>query len=613
MKRRQLRFLFAALALVACAAIFFAAQRVRRAPRHNAPRGFVTTDGTRFLIDGRAFSFVGANAAVMYGDDERERMPETLRVAAQDGIKVIRVWAFGEVDGREASAGKAKGNEWLYANPFRRGPNDWNEAAFTHLDRVLVEAARNHVRVQICLVNWWPDTGGVTQYLSWAGIRDAYDPAYPHGVNVERAMLFYTNEETRRLYRRHVELILTRRNTITGALYRDDPTILGYELMNEAQAPTGRAGERRAWVAEMSAYVKSLDPNHLVTPGLWGYRNARERREWIAEHSLPDVDYCDVHLYPRDDLDVNINSPEVLRDFIDNRAAAAISLDKPLVVGEFGIPPEGFNGHAQTSWFRAYFESAARARLGGAMFWIWTHVAFRAYGVTYTDARDQPLRAEFTRAARLLDSTASERAPADVRDTGRHLIPRQFAFTRDDADTSARPEIKRTDDERTDADKTDANGLLYRFTPEQAARGRFEKLGSGAGYIWGDGVGFFDYLVPARADDRRKVGEIVVRAYLQPTPPFDALDRVNSTRVTLLINGHDCGSRLVTRASKPHAPIQEWRVNSLLVRAHAALGKPLAVRFAVQLDADQPYGLTIANFPEGFDARGATPIEIEIK
>ena len=32
----------------------------------------------------------------MYRDEDRERMPETLRQAKQLGIKVVRVWAFGE-------------------------------------------------------------------------------------------------------------------------------------------------------------------------------------------------------------------------------------------------------------------------------------------------------------------------------------------------------------------------------------------------------------------------------------------------------------------------------------------------------------------------------------
>ena len=559
----------------------------------------------------------------MYGADERERMPEVVAAAARNGLRVLRVWAFGETDNVTPAPGDARSQEgstntqagaapapdggppssgWLRANPFRRGPDDWNEEAFRHLDRVLAEAARHNLRVQICLVNWWPDTGGVTRYLTWAGVGGSYDPRHPHGVNAELAALFYTNEEARRLYRRHVERIVTRRNTVTGVLYRDDPAILGYELMNEAQAPSGREAERRAWVAEMSAYVKSLDPRHLVTPGAWGYRTASERRAWLEEHALPGVDYCDVHLYPRDDTDSYVTDPQALEAFLTNRASAALSLDKPLVIGEFGIPEEGFNGRTQTEWFADYFRASARLGVSGAMFWILTHVPGRAYGVTHADPRDEPLRAVFRDAARDLEDAREAPFPSSVRDHARHLVPHQFAFERREQDEFARPELKTTERAAT----------LYRFAPEQAARGRFEKLGSGSGYVWGAGVGLFEYVVPARAGGWRSVGEIVVRAHLQPTLPSDAHGRLNSTRVRLFVNGQDCGARLIPSVAKPAAHVEEWRVNSYLPRLDAARGLPLRVRFAVEPEADQPFGLTISNFPEGYDARGSAPLEVEI-
>src|SRR5262245_17194114 len=85
----------AALAIVAGAAIFFF-----RAPQFNGPTltrpGFVQVRDGRFMIDGQPFRFVGANVAVMYRDEDRAHMPETMRQAAQVGIKVVRVWAFGE-------------------------------------------------------------------------------------------------------------------------------------------------------------------------------------------------------------------------------------------------------------------------------------------------------------------------------------------------------------------------------------------------------------------------------------------------------------------------------------------------------------------------------------
>ena len=47
------------------------------------PDLFVRTQGTRFVVQGRPFRFVGANVALMYRDEDRARMPETLAKAAQ--------------------------------------------------------------------------------------------------------------------------------------------------------------------------------------------------------------------------------------------------------------------------------------------------------------------------------------------------------------------------------------------------------------------------------------------------------------------------------------------------------------------------------------------------
>jgi len=321
-------FAFAALTIVVGAAFFFVREDSPAAPGE-ARDLFVRTRGSRFVIDGKPFRFVGANVAVMYRDDDRARMPETLRQASATGIRVVRVWASGE-GGPNDVGPVADQNDWPRTHPFRWSPGNWNEDAFVHLDNVIAQAAQQNLHVQLCLANWWRDTGGVTQYLRWAGINDAADNKYHFGINPERAMLFYSNEKARQLYREHLEKIVNRRNTVTGVLYRDDPTILGWELMNEAQAITGRWNERRAWLAEMSNYLKSLDPNHAIAPGDWGYRTAAERREWLADHRLPNIDYCDVHNYPKDDSDSFVDSPQALREFIENRAAAAFSLDKPV-------------------------------------------------------------------------------------------------------------------------------------------------------------------------------------------------------------------------------------------------------------------------------------------
>ena len=590
----------AALVLIASAAVLFLAASPNSATNSFAGP-FVRQRGGRFFVGNRPFRFVGANVAVMYRDDDRARMPETLRQAAQTGIKVVRIWAFGEGGPNDVKP-MADFADWPRHHSFRFAPGQWNEDAFVHLDKVIAEAAKNKIYVQLCLTNWWRDTGGVTQYLRWAGINDAADDSYKFGINNDKAILFYSNPETRRLYREHLEKLATRRNTITGVLYRDDPTIFGWELMNEAQVITGRWAERRAWFAEMSAYLKSLDPNHLITPGAWGYRSSSERREWLADHAIPSIDYCDVHNYPRDDHDSFIDSPAALKEFIENRAAAAFSLGKPVVLGEFGMSVDGHNGTSQVEWYRAFFEGNARAGAGGAMFWILTPDPHRGYGVTYSTPRDSQVLAEVSRASKVFAALQSAELPAHLQETSRHLIPRQFAWSRAVEDPATLPQIIFREDK----------SVLYQFKPQMASAQRFEKIGEGPGYIWGFGSGFLEYKVPAR-EDRRRVSEIIVRAHIKPVLPIDAPDGFVKTRATLFVEGWNGGSRLIPGEPKDQPQIQEWRLTGRLLRLRAMRGLPLTIRFAVTPDSDWLYGVNISNWPEGYDSKDAKPVEVELR
>jgi mannan endo-1,4-beta-mannosidase len=524
-----------------------------------------------------------------------------LRQAAQLGIKVVRVWAFGEGGPNDVKP-MTDFNDWPRHNSFRFAPRQWNEDAFVHLDKVIAEAKKNNIYVQLCLTNWWRDTGGVTQYLRWAGINDAADDSYKYGINNEKAILFYSNPETRRLYREHIEKLVTRRNTITGVVYRDEPTIFAWELMNEAEVITGRWTERRAWFAEMSSYVKSLDPNHMVTPGAWGYRSASERREWLADHAIPTIDYCDVHNYPRDDHNSFVDSPAALKEFIENRAAAAYSLRKPLVLGEFGMGVEGHNGASQVEWYKAFFDGNARAGSGGAMFWILTPDARRGYGVTYSTPRDKDLLNEVARASQMFAAVENAEMPARLQTSENHLIPRQFAWSRDALDLATVPQMIVREDK----------SILYQFKPQMASAQRFEKIGGGPGYIWGFGSGYLEYVVPERAD-RRRVSEIIVRAHIQPVLPIDAPPGFVKTRVTLFVQGWNAGSRLVPVEPTGQAFVQEWRLTGNLLRLRAMRGLPLTIRFAVTPESDWLYGINISNWPEGYDSKDAKPIEVELR
>jgi mannan endo-1,4-beta-mannosidase len=75
------------------------------------------------------------------------------------------------------------------------------------------------------------------------------------------------------LYQDHVKFIVNRVNSVNGRVYKNDPTILAWNLVNEPRCETwvdtnSDCVERLdSWFADMAEYVRSLDPNHLVTTG----------------------------------------------------------------------------------------------------------------------------------------------------------------------------------------------------------------------------------------------------------------------------------------------------------------------------------------------------------
>lgn len=66
-----------------------------------------------------------------------------------------------------------------------------------------------------------------------------------------------------------------RRNTLNGIAYKDDPTILGWEIINEPRcrlndsgviaAPSSCVEGMQTFINEAAAHIKSVDRNHLVS------------------------------------------------------------------------------------------------------------------------------------------------------------------------------------------------------------------------------------------------------------------------------------------------------------------------------------------------------------
>eukprot|EP00803_Ostreobium_quekettii_P007635 evm.model.scf_75.17 EVM.evm.TU.scf_75.17 scf_75:156410-159967(+) len=148
-------------------------------------------------------------------EPDRHRVAKILSDAADLGMNSLRTWAFND------------GDRWL---PIQVGPGKISDRVLREgLDFVLDEARKREFRVILTLTNFWNDFGGMQEYVQWAG-----------GNNVRE---FYTNEAVKDTFKDYVASIVTRRSSVTGIEYRYDPTILGWELANEARDP-GNVGSK---------------------------------------------------------------------------------------------------------------------------------------------------------------------------------------------------------------------------------------------------------------------------------------------------------------------------------------------------------------------------------
>ncbi|KAK4383481.1 putative mannan endo-1,4-beta-mannosidase 9 [Sesamum angolense] len=333
--------------------------------------GFVGTRGSQFVVNGRPFYFNGFNSYwLMYMASDpstRVKVSDTFAQAAKYGMNVARTWAFSDGGYRA----------------LQTAPGSYNEDMFKGLDFVVSEAKRHGIYLILSLVNNWEGFGGKKQYVQWARERGQY-------LNNEDD--FFTNPIVKDYYKNHVKAVLNRVNTITGVAYKDDPTIFAWELMNEPRCQSDLSGKPiQDWVAEMSAYLKSMDKNHLLEIGMEGFygESMPEKKQnnpgyevgtdFIANNRIPYVDFATIHLYP--DQWVPGSNDEAQDAFVEKWIQAHINdsksiLGKPLVVSEFGKSSRssGYTVDARDRYFGLIFNTVygcARRRgpCGGALFW----------------------------------------------------------------------------------------------------------------------------------------------------------------------------------------------------------------------------------------------------
>ena len=329
---------------------------------------FVKQAGPELRLRGKVFRFAGSNNYyLMY--KSKFMVDDVLNAAAAQGFQVMRIWGsidIGNQDGSNSIRGKADGVYTQYWDGSAPAYNDGDDG-LKRLDYVIYKAGQLGIKLVIPFVNNWNDFGGMDQYVRWRG-GQYHDQ-------------FYSDPVIRGWYKDWIVHLLERTNTYNGLQYKNDPTIMTWELANEPRCLSAGAYPRSPncttqtlidWADEISTYIKSIDDKHLVSVGDEGFyclpnatdwtENCGEGVDTLAFTALENIDVMSFHLYPDHwGKDVVWGTGWIQRHFQDARA-----LDKPAMLGEFGLQDKNLRNPNYKTWTDAVFNSGG----AGALYWI---------------------------------------------------------------------------------------------------------------------------------------------------------------------------------------------------------------------------------------------------
>lgn len=290
---------------------------------------FVTRSGTKFYLNGNEFRFVGFNLFDAAATDSYkcahwprmtdQELDDALRYMREEsGTTVLRFWAFQK---------------------YTNGGQDWSG-----VDKVIRLAKKNGIKVIPVIENGPSHCTGDTTKSKWEYQDDTW---YVNG--------YKTPFGTDRLsYRDYVKEIVTR--------YKDDPTIFGWMMMNEADTSARDVNDKSVLVnfaKDIGGLIKSIDTKHLVTVGTQSNgASGASGKDFVDVYGVAEVDFTEAHdwgYWSGNEADPlpgsadgstlpDVNSPDCVKTY-QAKVACSIAnsvqvLQKPFVMGEGGAKAE---------------------------------------------------------------------------------------------------------------------------------------------------------------------------------------------------------------------------------------------------------------------------------
>jgi mannan endo-1,4-beta-mannosidase len=217
--------------------------------------------------------YIGTNAYWLPTLNTNEDIWNTLANISALGLKVVRLWAFNDVDTIPVNG------TWFQlikdgTVTVNNGPNGLQK-----LDTVIQMAEQQGLYVILSLTNNWfpfvnttdnvapPGTNSTRNYLSnnYGGMD-----LYVQQFGLQTHDQFYTDSSILTSFLNYTTQVVSR--------YVNSPAVFSYELANDPRcnsslptSPTCTTETITTWHATVAAHIRSIDPNHLISSGVGGY------------------------------------------------------------------------------------------------------------------------------------------------------------------------------------------------------------------------------------------------------------------------------------------------------------------------------------------------------
>ena len=292
-----------------------------------APAGFATTNGSQFVVDGKTQYLAGTNAywlPFLMNDADVDLAMDQL---AASGIRLLRTWGFNDVTNIPPDPNEV----WFQhlsasGSTINTGPN-----GLQRLDYVVAAAEKRGIKLIVPFVNNWQDYGGIPAYTS----------AFGSGGST-----WFKHDKAQSQYRLYIKTLVER--------YAASPAIFAWQLANEPRCMFCSTDDIFNWATSTSAYIKSLDPNHMVALGDEGFglNGASWLPYWLVYGTdywrnlqIKSLDFGTFHLYP--------STCELLPNLCDSRKEEK----RMLILSTPGAVPLSFVG----TWISSHAERCVYA------------------------------------------------------------------------------------------------------------------------------------------------------------------------------------------------------------------------------------------------------------